>query len=309
MLTAEDIPEDRLYVGSLVHDTPILAKTIVRYVGEPIVAIAADLFAVAVAAAQLVEVEYEPLTPVTTPEEALRPEAPRLHPSGNVTADLQAQSGDVEAALASADSSSRVSSKTPRSSTATSRHKPELLFVDENGVLTLMVCTQYPHFHHKQICRITGLPHEKVRVVQTVIGGAFGGKIDVTIECVASLMTLKTGRPVKMVLQNEEVFIATTKRHVMKIRHRLGAMNDGRIVALDMDVLCDGGAYASYSLIVAGRCVIHAALPYDIPNVRAHIKTVFTNNVTAGAMRSFGVVKLAFADRSRKSTSWLRGCE
>ena len=170
-------------------------------------------------------------------------------------------------------------------------------FVDENGVLTLLVCTQYPHFHHKQICRITGLPHEKVRVVQTVIGGAFGGKIDVTIECAASLMTLKTGRPVKMVLQNEEVFTATTKRHVMKIRHRLGAMKDGRIVALDMDVLCDGGAYASYSLIVAGRCVIHAALPYDIPNVRAHIKTVFTNNVTAGAMRSFGVVEARVRDR------------
>ena len=97
-----------------------------------------------------------------------------------------------------------------------------------------------------------------------------------------------------MVLQNEEVFTTTTKRHVMKIHHRMGATNDGRIVALDMDVLCDGGAYASYSLIVAGRCVIHTALPYDIPNVRGHIKTVFTNNVTAGAMRSFEVVKPAF---------------
>ena len=299
VLTAQDIPEDRLYVGSLVHDTPILAKTVVRHVGEPIVAIAADSLAIAVAAAQLVDVEYELLTPVTTPEEALRPGAPRLHPDGNVTADLQAQTGDVEAALASADLVVEGVFENAPIEHCYLEAQAGISFVDENGVLTLMVCTQYPHFHHKQICRITGLPHEKVRVVQTVIGGAFGGKIDVTIECVASLMTLKTGRPVKMVLQNEEVFIATTKRHVMKIRHRLGAMNDGRIVALDMDVLCDGGAYASYSLIVAGRCVIHAALPYDIPNVRAHIKTVFTNNVTAGAMRSFGVVKLAFATESQ----------
>ena len=136
-------------------------------------------------------------------------------------------------------------------------------------------------------------------MIQTVVGGAFGGKIDVTIECVACLMTLRTGRPVKMVLENEEVFTATTKRHAMTIRHRLGATREGRIVALDMDVLADGGAYASYSLIVAARCVVHAAMPYDIPNVRARIRTAFTNNMTAGAMRSFGIVKLAFATESQ----------
>ncbi len=299
VLTAHDIPEERLYVGSLVHDTPILAKTVVRYVGEPVAAIAADSLAIAAAAAQLVEVDYEPLTPIATPEDALCPGAPRLHTGGNITADLQAQCGDVEAAFASADIVIEGVYENAPIEHCYLEAQAGVSFVDENGILTLLVCTQYPHFHHKQICRITGLPHEKVRVVQTVIGGAFGGKIDVTIECAASLMTLKTGRPVKMVLQNDEVFIATTKRHVMKIRHRLGAMNDGHIIALDMDVLCDGGAYASYSLIVAGRCVIHAALPYDIPNVRAHIKTVFTNNVTAGAMRSFGVVKLAFATESQ----------
>ena len=299
VLTADEIPEERLYVGSLIHDTPILAKTIVRYVGEPVVAIAADSASIALAASQLVDVDYEPLVPITTPEQALHPDAPKLHPDGNITADLQAQSGDVEAALASADLVVEGTYENAPIEHCYLEAQAGVSFIDDNDVLTLLVCTQYPHFHHKQICRITGLPHDKVRVVQTVIGGAFGGKIDVTIECAVSLMTLKTGRPVKMVLQNEEVFTATTKRHVMKIRHRLGAMNDGRIVALDMDVLCDGGAYASYSLIVAGRCVIHAALPYDIPNVRAHIQTVFTNNVTAGAMRSFGVVKLAFATKSQ----------
>ena len=299
VLTAQDIPDECLHVGSLIHDTPILAKTIVRHVGEPIVAIAAESLAIAHAAVQLVDIDYEPLTPVVTAEDALRADAPQLHAGGNVTADLQAESGNVEAALASADIVVEDVYENAPIEHCYLEPQSGISYIDENGVLTLLVCTQYPHFHHKQLCRITGLPHDKVRVIQTVIGGAFGGKIDVTIECAASLMTLKTGRPVKMVLQNEEVFTATTKRHVMKIRHRLGAMNDGRIVALDMDVLCDGGAYASYSLIVAGRCVIHAALPYDIPNVRAHIKTVFTNNVTAGAMRSFGVVKLAFATESQ----------
>ncbi|MBX9845860.1 MAG: molybdopterin-dependent oxidoreductase [Xanthobacteraceae bacterium] len=172
-------------------------------------------------------------------------------------------------------------------------------FIDDDGVLTLLCSTQYPHYHHKQLARVLDLPQDKVRVVQTVVGGAFGGKIDNTIECAASMMTLKTGRPVKFVLEPDEVFSATTKRHAMVIKHRLGATKDGRLTALDIDVLADGGAYSSYSLIVAGRCIVHAALPYDIPNTRAHMTTTYTNNMTAGAMRSFGIVKLAFATESQ----------
>ncbi len=299
ILTAADIPEDRLHVGSLVHDTPILAKDLVRHVGEPIVALAAETPEIAEAAATLVEIDYAPLTPVLSPAEALAPGAPLLQPGGNLIADLQNEKGDVEAALAAADIVIEGVYSNEPIEHAYLEAQGGLSFIDDDGVLTLMVCTQYPHFHHKQLARVTGLPPEKVRVVQTVVGGAFGGKIDVTIECAASLMTLRTGRPVKMILDHEEVFTTTTKRHAMTIRHRLGATRDGRITALDMDVLADGGAYASYSLIVAGRCVVHAALPYDIANVRAHVRTAFTNNSVAGAMRSFGIVKLAFATETQ----------
>lgn len=299
VLTAADIPDDRLMVGSLFKDTPILAKDIVRHVGEPIVSIAAETLEIAQAAAALVEIDYEALVPVLTPEDALKDDAPRLHPDGNLAANLKNEVGDVEAALASADVVVEDTYTNHPIEHCYLEPQGGISFIDTDGVLTLMVCTQYPHFHHKQLADVTGLPPEKIRVIQTVVGGAFGGKIDVTIECVACLMTLKTGRPVKMLLDSEEVFTATTKRHTMTIRHRLGAMKNGRIVALDMDVLADGGAYSSYSLIVAGRCVVHAALPYDIPNVRARIRTTFTNNMTAGAMRSFGIVKLAFATESQ----------
>ncbi|MCC6949704.1 MAG: xanthine dehydrogenase family protein [Bradyrhizobiaceae bacterium] len=299
VLTAADIPDDRLKVGSLVKDTPILAKDLVRHVGEPVVAIAADTLEIAHAAAALVEIDYEPITPVLTPEEALKEDAPRLHPNGNLIANLSNAVGDVDAALARADVVLEDTYTNEPIEHSYLEPQGGISFIDPDGVLTLLVCTQYPHFHHKQLADVTGLPLEKIRVIQTVIGGAFGGKIDVTIECASCLMTLKTRRPVKMLLENEEVFSATTKRHTMKIRHRLGAMKDGRIVALDMDILADGGAYSSYSLIVAGRCVVHAALPYDIANVRARIRTTFTNNMTAGAMRSFGIVKLAFATESQ----------
>jgi CO/xanthine dehydrogenase Mo-binding subunit len=299
VLTSAEIPDERLMVGSLIKDTPILARDVVRHVGEPVVAIAADTVDAAQAAAALVEIDYEPLEPVLSPADALKDNAPRLHPNGNLIADLANAVGDVDAALAAADIVVEDTYANEPIEHCFLEAQAGLSFIDQDGVLTLMVSTQYPHFHHKQIADVTGLPPEKVRVVQTVVGGAFGGKIDVTIECVACLMTLSAGRPVKMVLDNEEVFTATTKRHAMTIRHRLGAMKDGRLVGLDMDVLADGGAYASYSPIVAGRCVVHAAMPYDIPNVRARVRTTFTNNMTAGAMRSFGIVKLAFATESQ----------
>jgi CO/xanthine dehydrogenase Mo-binding subunit len=299
ILTAADIPDDRLLVGSLVKDTPILAKDIVRHVGEPIVAIAADTLETAYAAAALVEIDYEPLAPVLTPEDALKDDAPKLHANGNLIANLSNAVGDVDAALAKADVIVEDIYTNAPIEHCYLEPQGGMSFIDKDGVLTLLVCTQYPHFHHKQLSDVTGLPPEKVRVIQTVVGGAFGGKIDVTIECASCLMTLKTGRPVKMLLESEEVFTATTKRHTMKIKHRLGATKDGRIIALDLDVLADGGAYSSYSLIVAGRCVVHAALPYDIANVRARVRTTFTNNMTSGAMRSFGIVKLAFATESQ----------
>ena len=150
-------------------------------------------------------------------------------------------------------------------------------------MLTVLVCTQYPHYHHKQLARVTGRPMEKVRVVQTVVGGAFGGKMDNTVECASALLTLKAGRPVKMVFTREEVFTATTKRHAMKIHQRLGATKDGRITALEVRNLFDGGAYRSYSMICSGRCVIHAGMPYRIPNLKVSHTAVFTNHAPSGA--------------------------
>jgi nicotinate dehydrogenase large molybdopterin subunit len=239
------------------------------------------------------------LPPILSPEDALRSDAPKLHPKGNITADLNLSVGDVDAGMAEADLILEDTYSNEPIEHCFLESQAGLAFVEPNGRLTLLVSTQYPHFHQKQLTRVTGLPSDKVRVIQTVIGGAFGGKIDVTIECAASLLALKTKRPVKMVLDREEVFSSTTKRHAMKIRHRMGLMKNGRIRAIEIDILCDGGAYASYSMTVAGRCLMHSSLPYDVPNVRSHITTTFTNHVPAGAMRSFGIVKIAFATESQ----------
>ena len=173
ILTANDIPDERLNVGSLVKDTPILAKDIVRHVGEPIVAIAADTLELAHEAASLVEIDYEPLEPVLTPEDAIKEGAPRLHPGGNLIANLSNSVGDVDAAFASADVVLEGTYTNEPIEHCYLEPQGGISFIDTDGVLTLLVCTQYPHFHHKQLADVTGLPPEKIRVIQTVVGGAF----------------------------------------------------------------------------------------------------------------------------------------
>jgi CO/xanthine dehydrogenase Mo-binding subunit len=299
ILTADDIAPERLLIGTHENDTPVLAKDRVRHVGEPIVAIAAESLAAAEAACNLVDIQYEPLPAVLSPEEALAPGAALVDPEGNVLTEHTHTNGDVERGLREADIVLEETFTTEPIDHCFMEAQSGIAFLDADGVLTLLASTQYPHYHHKQLARVTGLPLEKVRVIQTVVGGAFGGKIDNTIECAACLFALKTGRPVKMALSREEVFTSTTKRHRTRIRQRLGATRDGRFTALDLDILCDGGAYRSYSRIVAGRCVIHAGFPYRFAHLRCHFLTTFTNHVPSGSMRSFGVVKMAFALESQ----------
>ncbi len=293
VITAGDTGDE--LIGTLVTDTPVLAKDRVRYVGEAIAAIAADTPALAAEAARLVEVEYELLPAILTPEEALADGAIEIDPEGNVLIALHNECGDIEAGLREADVLLENSYSMAQIDHCFLEPPSGLAFVDPDDVLTVMVCTQYPHYHHKQIARVLGRPMERVRVVQTVVGGGFGGKMDNTVEIAIALLALKTERPVRMIYTREEVFTTTTKRHPMKVKQKLGATKDGKFTALDVEYLLDGGAYRSYSITVSGRCVIHAGMPYIIPNMRVDLTTAFTNHVPCGAMRSFGVVKTAFA--------------
>ena len=298
VLTAGDLDPERSLVGTLQHDTPVLAGDQVRYVGEPIAAIVAETLEQAEAACDLVEVDYEPLTPVLTFEDALAPDAPHVDEAGNTICDYNIGRGDIEAGFAEADVVVEGIFKTEPIDHCFMEAQAGIAFVDDGGVLTLLCCTQYPHYHQQELSRITGLPLDKVRVIQTITGGGFGGKLDATIECVASLLALRTKRPIKMTLSREEVFTATTKRHKSEIHQKLGATKDGKLTACDVRILADGGAYRSYSEIVAGRMMVHVGMPYWVPNLRVHLTTVFTNHAPSGAMRSFGVVKVGFANES-----------
>jgi CO/xanthine dehydrogenase Mo-binding subunit len=207
--------------------------------------------------------------------------------------------GDVEAALARADLVVDESYSTPFCEHAYLEPESVLAYRDDEGRVVVRSATQHSHLHRRAVAETMGLPLEQVRIVPTVVGGAFGGKTDVSCECVAALLTLKSGQPVKIVYSRAESFASTTKRHPFRMRFRTGVTRDGRLTALAAELLADSGAYASAGPGIMVRAFVSAVGPYQIPNVSINGRVVYTNNTLAGAMRGFGAVQVAFAVESQ----------
>ncbi len=297
VLTAADVPGE-LHYGNAVNDQPVFASDRVRFHGEAVAVVLAESLEAAREAAALVRLALEPLEPVTTPQRALEPDAPQLHPEGNLCVDQRLLRGDPEAGLAAADVVLE-----RRYTTGAQEHlylEPEaaLAVPDDDGGFTLRAPSQNVFFDRHHICRTTGLDRKKVRVIQQHTGAAFGGREDIYGQIHAVLGAMLTGRPVRIVWSREETQVASTKRHPSCVVVRGGAMRDGSIVALELDVLFDTGAYASWAPNIARKALVHAAGPYDIPNVSVRVRSAYTNNGISGAFRGFGAPQVVFASES-----------
>jgi CO/xanthine dehydrogenase Mo-binding subunit len=170
---------------------------------------------------------------------------------------------------------------------------------DEEERITVVCPTQNVHFDQREVASFLALPLEKVRIVQSVTGGGFGGRLDITVQCLLALAAFHLKRPVRIVYSREEVFQVISKRHPLKIRYKSGARKDGVLTAVEVDILGDTGAYASYGPAVATRAAIHATGPYEVPHVRVRSRMIYTNNPWSGAMRGFGIPQMAFAYESQ----------
>src|SRR5678809_1454964 len=172
-----------------------------------------------------------------------------------------------------------------------------VIAVPENGGITVYGSLQCPYYVHRALRVLLDLPHEAVRVVQTETGGGFGGKEEYPsmIAAHAALLARKSGRPVKLIYDRAEDMVATTKRHPSRTRHRTAVSKSGKLLAMDIDFVIDGGAYATLSSVVLSRGTIHAAGPYSCPNVRIHSSAVATNTPPHGAFRGFGAPQSIFA--------------
>jgi CO/xanthine dehydrogenase Mo-binding subunit len=295
VVTAADIPGKNV-VKLILDDQPYLAHEVVNHREEPIVLIAHRDRARADEARRHVTVEFEPLPPVFTIDDALaRREI--VWGADNLFKSYTVQKGDVDAAFKDAAFVVEGEYETGAQ---------EQLYIEPNGMLavadaahgvTVWGSMQCPYYIHKALAGLFDLPPEKIRVVQMETGGGFGGKEEYpsVIAGHAALLAWKSGRPVKMIYGRDEDMAATTKRHPSRTRHRTAVSSDGRLLAMDIDFVIDGGAYCTLSPVVLSRGTIHAAGPYACPNVRVRGRAVATNVPPHGAFRGFGAPQSLFA--------------
>ena len=296
VLTAEDVPGQLTY-GLIESDQPVFAAGVVRYMGEPVAAVAADHPETCRRALAAIRVEYEVLEPHVNPEDSISGSVPPIHPNGNLLRHQRIVCGDttvtgpvvveceyeigmqdqaflgLEAALAIPDA--------------------------DGGGVEMIVATQWLHEDRKQIALCLGLPEEKIRLTLGGVGGAFGAREDISLQVHASLLALRTGRPIKMQYSREESFFGHVHRHPAKIWVRHHARNDGMILKIEARMVFDGGAYASTSAAVLINAVTHIQGPYRCANAVVDGFAARTNNPPCGAMRGFGVVQACFAHESQ----------
>jgi len=263
--------------------------------------VVAETAAQATAALSLIQVDYEDLPIVTDPLRAMQPDSQSVHPErgSNVVHSYHIRRGDVASALAAADVVIEQTYTTHAQEHAYLQPEAGLALVDESGVVTVYVAGQWVHEDRKEIAHALGLPLDQVRVIYPAIGGAFGGREDMSVQIVLALAAMKLRRPVKLVWTREETTIGHHKRHPAVYRCRTGATRDGHLVAASVELITDGGAYASTSTKVLGNATIMAIGPYECPNVHIDAYTVYTNNVPSGAFRGFGAPQSHFAAESQ----------
>lgn len=312
VLTAPDVPVNEY--GINMPDQPVLCgpgstphAEVVRWEADHVALVVAESEEQAEAAARLVTFEYEALPVVTDPFEAMRAGAPILHPhefrypygtrdtSSNVLLDYRIVAGDVVRGFAEADVVVDATYRTHAQEHAYLQPEAGLARILPDGRIEVICAGQWMHDERHQIAHSLGLPEEQIVVRHATVGGAFGGREDISIQIVLALAALRTGRPVKTIWSREESIVGHHKRHPFTIQARWGANSDGRIVAAQMDLISDCGAYAYTSTKVLGNAVLAALGPYAIPNVSVRARTVYTNNTPSGAFRGFGGPQAHFA--------------
>jgi CO/xanthine dehydrogenase Mo-binding subunit len=295
VFTAADVPYNAY--GLIAADQPVLCGEEVRFVGDKVALVVADTPEAAVEGAALVRVEYEDLPALTDPRRALEPGAPVVHidRATNLLERLILQKGDTARALSAADVVLEGEFTTGWQEHAYLQPEAGIAYVDEQGRVVVETAGQWLHEDRRQIAAILALPEEQVVVRYAAIGGAFGGREDLSIQHLLALAAWKLRRTVAMRWSREESMIAHHKRHPFRIQSRWGAMRDGRIVAAEVTLLADGGAYASTSAEVLKSATLFATGTYEIPNLRADGSVVYTNNVPSGAFRGFGAPQAQFA--------------
>ena len=296
IITAQDVPGKKTY-GLIASDQPVFASEIVRYVGEPIVAVAADHPETCRRALAAIKVVYEVLTPITDAEVALLPQTLQIHPDGNLIRHQRIVTGDQDL---QGDVIVEGTYEMGMQDQAFLGLEAALAIPDSGGAgVEMYVATQWLHEDQKQIAACLNLPLDKIRLTLGGGGGAFGAREDISLQVHCALLALHTSRPIKMQYSREESFYGHVHRHPAKIWIRHHATRSGVIQRIESRMVFDGGAYASTSSAVLINGITHIQGPYKCSNATVDGFAVRTNNPPCGAMRGFGVVQACYAHESQ----------
>lgn len=304
VLTYKDVPQNQYTSTGHPHpdDTPRDMRILdqkVRYVGDAVAAVAAETPEAARKALELIEVEYEVLPAVFTPEEALTGEAPEIHHgTKNITGQNCYEIGDVHAGFTMSDLIIEDEFKTPVVTHCPIENHISIAYPEYDGRLTVHSSSQSPHILRRILGVALGMPIGKIRVIKTLVGGGFGGKQDIVQEPLNAALALASGKPVLLEYTREEEMSACRTRHSMQIKLKTGVSKEGKILAREMKVLSNGGAYSSHGHSVCLNIGSQFSPLYPTPNLRYQATTVYTNILVAGAMRGYGIPQLNFAIES-----------
>ena len=292
IITAEDVP-GKLTYGLISSDQPVFAKDVVRYMGEPVAAVAADHPETCRRALAAIVVEYEVMAPLVDAELAILPNTPPIHPDGNLIRHQRIVHGDSNA---TGDIIVEGNYTIGMQDQAFLGLEAAMAFPDPGAQgVELHIATQWLHEDRGQIAACLNLPEDNVRLVLGGVGGAFGAREDISLQVHCCLLALRTGRPIKMQYSREESFFGHVHRHPATIWMRHHANNNGKIVKIEARMVFDGGAYTSTSPAVLINGITHTQGPYQCDNAVVDGYAVRTNNPPCGAMRGFGVVQACFA--------------
>lgn len=298
ILTGRDVTGHNHH-GVLFKDHEVFCTKKVRRVGDPIAFVIGNSQKIAKEALAKINIKYTELPAIFDPIEAMREDAPKIHGDSNIVYHYKCRKGNLEEGFKLSHVIVEREYKTSMVDHAFLQPEAGISYLDQEGNVVVCAATQYPHFDQLEIAEALGLPNEKVRVVNPAIGGAFGGREDITLQIHLALGTYLTGKPIKVVYDREESFYAHSKRHPMIMKYKTGATKEGKIIAMEATIIGDTGAYASWAINVMRKAGVHATGPYEIPNVKVDTYAVYTNNPYCGAMRGFGATQVPIASEQQ----------
>lgn len=298
VLTAQDIPGENV-VGKTVEDQPFLAVDRARTVMDVLAIVAAETEEAADAALKAIELDLTPLPAVFDPGDALKPGAVQVHPHGNLLLDFHIVHGDAEAAMAEADVIVENTYHYPWIEHAFLETEAVVAAPSADGTITVWLGCHNIYAERAVLARAFGWPLTRFRVILVPPGGSFGGKDDNIMPTWAALLAWRTGRPVRFHLSRRESIRGHSKYHPQRIHNRLGARADGTLVAAQVDMVWDTGAYAHWGEGMLRFACVQATGPYRMPHAYVRGRLVYTNNIVAGAMRAWGTPGVEFAIESQ----------